>query len=105
MTKKILFAVFILVYSAPSYAEDKWFLMARHGECMELEVAGEWKEVLKNVSSPDDLIKKLKDNGGSPVVDNKLSGVGYVNISVEYGQKSLTFSTERNCKKFIEGPK
>jgi len=94
-----------MFYSSPSYADDKWYIMSRYGECVDISKLAKEKDILDNVDSPESLVKKIKNNGGSPVVDSKLSSQGYVNVSTSYGKISLTFTKAKNCKKFIEGPK
>jgi len=62
MVHKIIIVLFLLSSSSLVHAQ-KWYAMARHGECSSLSKVTERKKLLKGLSTPSDIENRLEKIG------------------------------------------
>ncbi len=72
---------------APAGAES-WMLMGREGGCVSLAAAGERKELLRGVASPEALVARLKAQG-EPFERREISQGGATVVQIEVTSQGL----------------
>lgn len=85
-------------------AGEPWLLMARHGECSDIDVLRGKIPDLGKVSSPDDFTALMRDKNylvATKLLDREGKAV---EVKVEAESLSLIFVRSSLCKKMLIGP-
>jgi len=56
-------AVMVVAWPAPTARAEEWMLMGREGGCVALAEAAERQPVLSGITSPDQLVDRLREQG------------------------------------------
>ena len=82
---------------------EKWFLMARHGECAEIKSLQRKIPDIEGVNDPQSFSKLMKEKGYE-VITNELKELQgkAVEVSVPKEGLSLMFVVESVCKEFVD---
>ncbi|MCH7928510.1 MAG: hypothetical protein IID03_11110 [Candidatus Dadabacteria bacterium] len=82
---------------------EKWFLMARHGECAEIKSLQRKVPDIEGINDPESFSKLMKEKGYE-VITNELKELQgkAVEVSVPDKELSLMFVVESICKEFVD---
>ncbi len=103
MSAPLFAAVFVAVQLVfqPALAADKWFLLARHGECSPIRGLERKFPDIGNIAEPESFIKFVRAKGLA--VSSKAMPVqtgAAVEVRVPERELALVFVTVELCSKF-----
>jgi hypothetical protein len=98
-----LLSITTFITFAHSDDSEKWFLMARHGECAEIKSLERKIPDIEGVNDPQSFSKLMKEKGYE-VITNELKELQgkAVEVSVPNEGLSLMFVVESVCKEFVD---
>ncbi len=107
---KVLFIVVIMLLhvscilqsTARAMDSEKWFLMSRHGECVEIRALERKIPDIGTINDPQSFIIFMEENGYKVIsnVPKELQGKG-VQVSIPENELSLLFIQGSLCKEFL----
>ena len=101
----IVSLLFITTFITVAHSDDteKWFLMARHGECAEIKSLQRKVPDIEGINDPQSFSKLMKEKCYE-VITNELKELQgkAIEISVPDKRLSLMFVIESICKEFVE---
>lgn len=92
----ILIAAFLLV-ATPSLAQERWYLMARHGECFELEAMQRRIPELADARDPQAFVQRMKKNGHAATAKDVVPGKA-VEVQVPERELAMIFTRRELCR-------
>ena len=101
MTRQLLAGLTCLGLTAPVAAQERWFLMARHGECAEIGTLKRKVPDLGEATDPDAFVRHMRRNGYEvtstrvPVPNGKAQ-----EVKVPRAELFLLFVTPDLCREF-----
>ncbi len=108
--KRIFAIIVVSLLSIASYISivrsdysEKWFLMARHGECAEIKSLQRKIPDIEGIEDPQSFSKLMKEKGYE-VITNELKELQgkAVEVSVPKERLSLMFVVESICKEIVD---
>ena len=98
----LLLAPTILLSTVSANNSGKWFLMSRHGECVEISSLQRKIPDIGNIQDPQSFIKFMAEKGHE-VAANELTELHGKALQVNIPEKglSLIFAKGSICKEFI----
>ena len=98
-----LLSITTFITVAHSDDTEKWFLMARHGECAEIKSLQRKVPDIEGINDPQSFSKLMKEKGYE-VITNELKELQgkAIEISVPDKRLSLMFVVESICKEFVD---
>jgi len=100
ITVAILITVFIGEMPLVAFSAERWLLMARHGECMEIERLKRKVPELADIGDPYSFVNLMRQKGHT-VTSNEVPGTEGKAVEVKVPEKelSLVFATRELCLK------
>ena len=89
-----------LISTASANNSEKWFLMSRHGECVEIKSLQRKIPDIGNIEDPQSFILFMEGKGHK-VISNELQGKA-LQVSIPEKGLSLMFVKGSMCKEFID---
>ena len=98
-----LLSITTFITVAHSDDTEKWFLMSRHGECVEIKSLQRKIPDIEGINDPQSFSKLMKEKGYE-VITNELKELQgkAVEVNVPDKELSLMFVVESICKEFVE---
>lgn len=92
----------LLFLPATTIASD-WYLMARHGECAEIDALKRKIPDLEGMTTPKEF-SSFMTNKGHTVELHEMDGTegGIVNVKIEKMSLDLLFAKRERCKEFLD---
>ena len=87
----------MLLVSAPALAQERWYLMARHGECFELETMQRRIPELEEAKDPYAFVERMKQKGHSATATEMVPGKA-VEVRVPSRELGMVFARRELCK-------
>jgi len=101
----VLSLISIIVFIPITHSDDseKWFLMARHGECAEIKSLERKIPDIEGINDPESFSKLMKEKGNEVITNEpkELQGKA-VEVNVPKEGLSLMFVVESICKEFVD---
>lgn len=92
-------ALFLFIRQSDSFAAAEWFLMSRHGECVEIQSLKRKVPDLGDVRDPSAFIKLMRDKGYQVTVSEISTPTGKaVEVKVPERELSLVFVPPEVCQ-------
>ena len=97
----ILSTVLLSSISSVAVSGQQWFLMARHGECMEIESLKRKVPDLGEVNDPYSFVQLMRQKGLTVTSTEMVPAEGMaVEVKVPEKELSLVFVTSELCQNF-----
>ena len=90
-------ALIALLVSLPAMAQERWYLMARHGECFELEAMQRRIPELAEAKDPHAFVQRMKQKGHSATAQDVVPGKA-VEVRVPERELAMVFARRELCK-------
>lgn len=92
----------ILMVPISSHANE-WFLMSRHGSCVNIDSLERKVGDMTGVETPDDFIELMREQGYDVEASEPPNLQGYaVNVQVPAKKLYIMFATKELCKDFVK---
>ena len=95
-TKRTL-ALALGTYASFAVAQERWYLMARHGECFELEAMQRRIPELAVAKDPYAFVELMKQSGHSATATDVVPGKA-VEVRVPAREFAMIFATRDQCR-------
>lgn len=96
MSKTIL-ATALLVFTSSAIAQERWYLMARHGECFELEAMERRIPELAEAKDPYAFVQRMKQKGHAASTKDLVAGKA-VEVRVPERELAMVFAKRELCQ-------
>ncbi len=92
-----------LISTASANSSEKWFLMSKHGECVEIRSLQRKIPDIEGIEDPQSFSKLMEEKGYEVITNEpkELQGKA-VEVSVPKEGLSLMFVVESVCKEFAD---
>ena len=84
-------------YASFAVAQERWYLMARHGECFELEAMQRRIPELAAAKDPYAFVELMKQKGHSATATEVVAGKA-VEVRVPARELAMIFATRDQCR-------
>jgi hypothetical protein len=99
MTGWLAGTIFTAIWASVLHADTQWFLMSRHGECVDIASLKRKVPDLGLVQDPDAFIKLMRDKGHRVTMHEPSVPTGrFVEITVPDRELALVFVTTALCR-------
>lgn len=103
MTHIVTIALLSILIVPISSQANEWFLMSRHGSCVNIDSLERKVGDMTGVVTPDDFIELLRRQGYDVEASEPPNLQGYaVNVQVPAKELYIMFATKELCKDFIK---
>jgi len=86
-----------LLAAMPALAQERWYLMARHGECYELEAMQRRIPELAEAKDPHAFVARMKQKGHSASAKDVVPGKA-VEVRVPERELAMVFARRELCQ-------
>lgn len=93
----------VLLASPPLLAQERWVLMARHGECVELATMQRRIPELAEAKDPYAFVERMKRNGHAATSKDVVPGKA-VEVRVPERELAMVFARRELCKEILSRP-
>jgi hypothetical protein len=91
-----LFTTFLMT-AAPASAQERWYLMARHGECFALEDMQRRIPELAEAKDPYAFVERMKQKGHAATTKDVIPGKA-VEVRVPERELAIVFAKREMCQ-------
>jgi hypothetical protein len=86
-----------VIIAAPVLAQERWYLMARHGECLELESAQRRIPELAEAKDPHAFAQRMRQKGHNASAKEMVPGKA-VEVRVPERELAMVFARRELCQ-------
>jgi hypothetical protein len=89
--------VLLALVACTAHGQERWYLMARHGECYELEVMQRRIPELEEAKDPYAFVERMKQKGHGATATEVVPGKA-VEVRVPARELGMVFARRELCK-------
>ena len=94
---KAALALIVFMVLPPAMAQERWYLMARHGECFELEALQRRIPELAEAKDPYAFAQRMKQKGHAASTQDVVAGKA-VEVRVPERELAMVFAKRELCQ-------